>query len=85
MLYTAKCYWPGLTEDELERAAANATREAGSASRRGTPVAYVGSLLFPDDQLVLFVFESASHTTVRRTTERAGIPCERLMETIWLE
>jgi len=84
MLYAAKCYWPGVTANELERAAASATREAGKASQSGKPVAYLGSLLFPDDQLVLCLFESSSRTTVKQTTERAGIPCERLMESIWL-
>ena len=84
MLYAAKCYWPGVTEDELERAAASATREAHKASQTGTPIAYLGSLLFPHDQLVLCLFEGSSRTTVKQTAERAGIPCERLMQSIWL-
>jgi len=84
MLYAAKCYWPGVTEDELERAVACAMREAETVSRRGKPVAYLGSLLFEDDELVLCLFESSSRTSVKQTTERAGIPCERLMESIWL-
>lgn len=83
-LYAAKCYWPGVTTRELEAAAVRAATEAEAASRRGGPVGYVGSILFPDDELVLCLFDAASSTTVRRTAERAGIPCERVMRSSWL-
>ena len=84
MLYAAKCYWPGVREEELERAAVLARREAERVSRTGKPVAYRGSLLFPDDELVLCLFAAASQVPIRQTTEHAGIPCERLMQTLWI-
>jgi hypothetical protein len=84
MLHAAKCYWPGVTEDELDRAAASAIREAQTVSRTGTQVRYLGSLLFPDDELVLCLFAAASQVPIRQTTEHAGIPCERLMQTLWI-
>jgi hypothetical protein len=84
MLYAAKCYWPGVTEPELEQVAASAAREAEKVSRSGKPVAYLGCLLFPDDELVLCMFESSSRTAVNQAAERAGMPCERLMKSIWL-
>jgi hypothetical protein len=84
MLYAAKCYWPGVIEEELERTAVRAMREAERVSRRGKPVAYRGSLLFPDDDLVLCLFAAASRAAIRQTTEHAGIPCERLMHTLWM-
>ena len=34
--YAAKCYWPGVTQALLERAAAAAAREAEKVSRTGT-------------------------------------------------
>ena len=34
MLYTAKCFWPGVTEDELRLAAARAGGETGDGRRR---------------------------------------------------
>jgi hypothetical protein len=75
MLYAAKCYWPGVTEGELERL-------PDRVSRRGATV--VGSLYFPQDDLVLCLFEASSRSAVTRASQYAGIPCERVMESIWL-
>lgn len=76
MLYAAKCYWPGVSGLELENAAARA-----SARPEG---AYLGSLLFLGDDLVLCLFEASSAAAVRSASERAGLPCERVMEAVWL-
>jgi hypothetical protein len=84
MLYAAKCYWPGVTKPELERVAARAAREADKVSRSDKPVTHLGCLLFPDDELVLCLFESSSRGQVNQAAERAGMPCERLMKSIWL-
>jgi Protein of unknown function (DUF4242) len=82
MLYAAKCYWPGVTETELEQVVA---RVADGGSRSGRDgVAYLGSLLFSGDDLVLCLFEGPSRAAVKHASERAGIPCERLMDSIWL-
>jgi hypothetical protein len=83
MLYAAKCYWPGVSETELDGLAARA-REAGTRSSRAG-VAYLGSLLFSDDELVLCMFEGPSKGAVKDVSERAGIPCERLMNSIWVQ
>jgi hypothetical protein len=83
-LYAAKCYWPGITQAELERAAAAAVREAEKVSRTGNPVTYRGSLLFPNDELVLCLFAAASPAAIQQTTDDAGIPSERLMDTLWM-
>jgi hypothetical protein len=73
MLYTAKCYWPGVTEDEF------VARRASSAG-----ASYVGTLLFPDDALVLCLFEAATPTAVNEASHRASLPCDRVMRTRWL-
>ena len=77
MLYTAKCFWPSVTESEvreiLERAA-----------ERPTPTTR-GALLFTDDQLVLCLFESETREAVRAASVQLGIPCERVIETVWVE
>jgi hypothetical protein len=80
MLFVAKCYWPGVTEGELEALAARATRV--HPVRRD--VAYLGSLLFAADDLVLCLFEGPSRAAVKRAADRAGIPCERVMDSVWL-
>lgn len=81
MLYTAKCYWPGVTSTDLARIASRA-RPLSSAA--GPQVAYLGSLWFVDDDLVLCLFEGPSPAVVGRVSEHAGIPWERLMASAWV-
>ena len=76
--YPAKCYWPGVTEHRVEQAAARAAAEA--ASRTPSAIAYLGSILFPDDGLL----HVASRAAVRGTSEWAGIPRDRVMNSRWL-
>lgn len=80
MLYTAKCFWPGVTEEELRRATDRAGSETGER-----PTAFRGALYLPGDELVLCLFESSSRAGVKRASERAGMPCERVIETVWVE
>ena len=83
MLYAAKCYWPGVSRSDVEQVA---ERAAQAASETGShDVAYRGSLLFSDDDLVLCLFEGRSPAAVKRASERAGIPCERVMNSFWIE
>jgi Nickel responsive protein SCO4226-like len=82
MLYAAKCYWPGVTRTALEQVAARVTAEDFVA--RSGDVAYLGSLLFAEDDLVLCLFDGASPMAVKRASERAGVPCERVMDSVWL-
>jgi hypothetical protein len=80
VLYTAKCFWPGVTEEELRRAAARAGGETGERQ-----TVFRGALYLPGDELVLCLFESASRGGVKRASERAGMPCERVIETVWVD
>ena len=74
-LFTVKCFWPGVTEEELRAAAA----------RVGTgDVAFRGAYLLSGDDLVLALFDGQSPRTVKRAAERAGMPCERVIETVWI-
>ena len=82
MLYAAKCYWPGVTAADLEQVAGRAAR-AGLDAGAG-PVSYLGCLLFAADDLVLCLFQGPSRAAVIAASGRLGIPCERLMEPIWL-
>ncbi len=81
MLYTAKCFWPGVTEDDLELAAARIGRETDEPSQ----TTFRGALYLPGDELVLCLFDSSSRAGVKRASERAGLPCERVIETVWVE
>jgi hypothetical protein len=80
MLFTAKCFWPGVTESELRLAVAR----AGSGNQKAEAVLR-GALYLPRDELVLCLFDSDSRTGVKRASEQAGLPCERVIETVWVE
>lgn len=82
MLYAAKCYWPGVTETELEQVAVRAA--LGDTRSSANDVAYLGSLLFFADEIVLCLFEGRSRAAVKRAGDCAGIPCERLIDSVWL-
>ena len=77
MLYTAKCFWPGVVEEDLHLAAARAGCDSSG------PV-FDGALYLPADELVLCLFEAASPAAVKTASERAGLPCERVIETVWV-
>jgi hypothetical protein len=80
MLYTAKCFWPGVTEDELRLTAAR----AGSETADRLEAIFRGALYLPGDELVLCLFESPSRESVKRVSEHAGMPCERVIDTVWI-
>jgi len=79
MLYTAKCYWPGAGEDEIRLAAGRASREAVQHH-----AGFRGALYLPADELVLCLFEAMSPSSVKSESESAGMPCERVIETVWI-
>ncbi len=80
MLYTAKCFWPGVTEDELRLAAARAGSETGERPH----AIFRGALYLPGDELVLGLFDSSSPASVKDASERAGMPCERVIGAVWV-
>ena len=79
MLYTAKCFWPGAGESEIRLAAARASRDAVQHH-----AGFRGALYLPADQLVLCLFEATSASAVKSQSEAVGMPCERVMETVWI-
>jgi hypothetical protein len=82
MLYAAKCYWPGVTAADLDQVA---DRAGSTALDPGSDrVAYLGSLLFAADDLVLCLFHGPSRAAVIQASDQLGIPSERLMEPVWL-
>jgi len=82
MLYAAKCYWPGVTGRELGRVADRALHI--SPASRSRDAAYLGALMFEADDLVVCLFEAQSRSAVSQASEQLGIPCERVMEPVWL-
>ena len=72
--YLVECFWPGV--DEVEYTAA-ADRVADDES-----VVCHELILIPADEIVLGLFHARSETTVADATRRAGLPCERIIESI---
>jgi hypothetical protein len=81
MLYTAKCYWPGISAEEFDRGASG--RLAMRSAEPGS-IVYRGAILFPEDDLVLCLFEASSRAAVKEAAERARVPCERVIASVWL-
>lgn len=81
MLFAAKCYWPGLSATDFDHIATEIGAAASLGSRASS---YLGSIVFPRDELVLCLVESRSRSAVRGIADRAAIPCERIIDALWL-
>jgi hypothetical protein len=80
--FVAECFWPGVREADIEAADARARQSAEALDREGQAVRYLGSFLFPSDEVVFFEFDAVSADAVRRVSERAAIPFERIVESV---
>jgi hypothetical protein len=78
--FFAECYWPGVDQARLEAA----VERLGPAQQPNVGVRWVDATLIPADEIVLCVFEAPSAGAVRATTDRAGMPSERILECIRL-
>jgi hypothetical protein len=78
--FVAECFWPGVSEDDLEALDERAAASADELRRDGRPVRYVGSILMRKDEVVLCRFEGPAGA-VREAAERARVPFERILET----
>ena len=76
--HIVECFWPGLCEDDVATVDRRAIAAAAELAAGGEDVAYIGSLMMRDDEVLLCRF-SGSPETVRRAAERAGIPFERIL------
>jgi hypothetical protein len=81
MLYTAKCYWPGISAVDFDRVA---SRRLAATAKAVEDAFYRGAILFPGDDLVLCLFEASSRAAVKQAAERARVPCERVIDSVWL-
>ncbi len=74
--YFVECYWPGVDEQLLTRAV---ERLASDRDRRTDAVAWLSSILFPDDEIVLCLAEGSSADAVRASAQAAALPTERIV------
>jgi hypothetical protein len=83
--YIAECFWPDARQELVDQAAERVRRSAAELTSDEKPVDYAGSLFVPGDDVVFYLFESVSADAVREACERAGIPFERVVESVWRE
>ena len=78
--YLVECYWPGVSEPQLLHAIARTGSDGETVTDDG--VRLVDSVLIPTDEIVLCVFEGSSEGAVRAAALRAGLPAERVVESV---
>ena len=72
-------YWPGVTEADVRRMAAVLSAAAGPGAR------YLGSILIPGDEVVLFGFDAVSARRVAASGEQAGLRCDRVVPAVFAD
>jgi len=77
-------YWPGVDLDRLRAALPRLEAEAEAMSAAGRPVAHVGSILMPDDEVVFSLIGADDLSLVRELNERAGLPTDRIARALAL-
>jgi hypothetical protein len=80
--YLAECLWPGVTEGDLADLGARAGASAEATAGDRHEVRYLGLTLIPGDEVVFFVFGGTSAEAIRAVAGRAGIPFERIVESV---
>jgi hypothetical protein len=76
----AECLLPGLTRATAE---ALADRVRAELARSPGSVSFLGSLLMPDDEVLMCLF-AGPPAEVRAITERAELPFERILHCVGL-
>ena len=77
--FIAECYWVGVKQDDLTALDRRAESCVARMIQAGESVRYLGSMLMPEDEVVLCFFEGSA-PTVRQAAEQAEIPFERILE-----
>lgn len=73
--HVAECLLPGLSRAVAEALGHRVRQETASP---GSQVSYLGSLLMPEDEVLLCLF-AGPEAEVRAVSERAGLPFERIL------
>jgi len=72
--YLVECFWPDMTH---ERVVAATRRLSG-----GSSATCVAVIVVPVDDIVLYLFEADTDAEVWDVVRRAGLPCERIVESV---
>jgi hypothetical protein len=81
--YTVECFWPGVRDEQVQQGAERVRGAAAELTQDGAPVSFTGSVVIPRDEVVFYLLEGPSPDAVRTACERAGLPFERIVESLW--
>jgi hypothetical protein len=82
--FLIECFWPGVTEAAHVEADRRLRRAAGALEVELGSLVYLGSVLMPEDEVVLLQFETADPELCRLVAQRAGVDHERVLRTVCL-
>ena len=82
--YLAECYWPGVREETLAEKVARADAAVSQLRRQGHQIELRGTILVRTDETVFCLFDG-QESDVRTAGELAGLPFERILESLWFE
>jgi hypothetical protein len=77
--FVVECFWPGVDQRSVDALNDRAAAAAQSLVAEGQEVRFVGSILLPDDEVVLCEFEG-EEAVVREASETAEIPFARIVK-----
>ena len=78
--FIAECFWPGVREDDLSALDERAAAKAKEVTESGDAVAYLGSVLMREDEVVLCRYRGGTEA-VTQAALAAEIPFTRILET----
>lgn len=81
--YLAECFWPGVTQAQVQKVDGNAARSADASADGEQDVRYLGSVLLAEDEVVLCFFQAHSAEAVEAVATDARIPYARIVESTW--
>ncbi len=77
--FIAECFLVGVKPDDLSALDQRVETCVAEMTEGGEDVRYLGSMLMPEDEVVLCFFEGSAGA-VRAAAERAEVPFERILE-----
>jgi hypothetical protein len=82
--YLVECYWPGVSAEKVAAAVRRAEAAAHELRSQGREFRFLGSLLVLVDETVFCLFDG-DEADVRTVSERAGMPFERVLESLRID
>jgi hypothetical protein len=83
-LCLVESYWPGVSAAAVAAADIDTDSALRSLGDRLSAVRHLGSMLVPEDELLLRLFAGGPPALINEANRRAGIPVERVVEVVAL-